>query len=161
MHCDTRKLSALLAQRLNERKQFITTAESCTGGLIATTLTDRAGSSSWFERAFVAYSNEAKIEMLGVRSETLHTYGAVSEPVVLEMAQGAILHSRAQIAISVSGIAGPSGGNADKPVGTVWFGFATDESLSARQRIFSGDRVAVREQSLCYALSHLLQLLQK
>ena len=149
-----------LADALNAKGWMLTTAESCTGGWIAKLCTDLAGSSAWFERGFVTYSNEAKQDMLGVRGETLAQYGAVSEAVTAEMAAGALLHSRAQVAVSVSGIAGPGGGTASKPVGTVCFGWALQggKVRTATHR-FEGDREAVRRQSVEYALNGVLHLL--
>ena len=150
-----------LADALNAKGWMLTTAESCTGGWIAKLCTDLAGSSAWFERGFVTYSNEAKQDMLGVREETLAQYGAVSEAVTAEMAAGALLHSRAQVAVSVSGIAGPGGGTTSKPVGTVCFGWALQggEVRTATHR-FEGDREAVRRQSVEYALNGVLHLLE-
>ena len=149
-----------LADALNAKGWMLTTAESCTGGWIAKLCTDLAGSSAWFERGFVTYSNEAKQDMLGVREETLAQYGAVSEAVTAEMAAGALLHSRAQVAVSVSGIAGPGGGTTSKPVGTVCFGWALQggKVRTATHR-FEGDREAVRRQSVEYALNGVLHLL--
>ncbi|MEO6291217.1 MAG: CinA family protein, partial [Burkholderiaceae bacterium] len=106
------------------KKQFyLATAESCTGGLIAAACTDLAGSSQWFDRGFVTYSNAAKTDMLGVGAALIAQFGAVSEPVAVAMAQGAVQHSAAQVAVAVTGVAGPTGGNAEKPVGTVWIGW--------------------------------------
>src|SRR5438477_12446531 len=131
-----------LARRLGVR---IATAESCTAGLIAGAITDIPGSSGWFERGFVTYSNEAKIEMLGVRPETLAADGAVSEATAAEMARGALANSRAQVALAVTGVAGPDGGTPDKPVGTVCFAWARKEGgVDTRTRRFAGDREAVR-----------------
>ena len=119
---------AQLAHRLVERGVMLVAAESCTGGWLAKACTDLPGSSAWFERGFVTYTNEAKQEMLGVTAETLQAHGAVSEPTVAEMAAGALAHSRAQISVSISGIAGPGGGSEEKPVGTVCFGWALEGS---------------------------------
>ncbi len=139
---------------------MLATAESCTGGGIAQALTDISGSSAWFERGFVTYSNVAKAEMLGVRLSTLETHGAVSEATVREMAAGALQHSHAQVAVAVSGIAGPTGGTPEKPVGMVWFGWALrDGEVHARLHHLSGDRAAVREQSVQIALQGVLNLL--
>jgi len=151
-------LSERIGQALNARGATVTTAESCTGGWVAKVITDIAGSSAWFERGFVTYSNEAKSQMIGVKSTTLEQHGAVSEPVVVEMAIGAIKAARADYAISISGIAGPDGGTATKPVGTVWFGFAsaTGEGIT-RCECFSGDRENVRRQATAYALQTLWQ----
>ncbi|WP_053143915.1 nicotinamide-nucleotide amidase [Erwinia billingiae] len=150
------QLSTDVGQRLLQRKATVTAAESCTGGWIAKVLTDIAGSSQWFERGFVTYSNEAKADLVGVTAASLARFGAVSEQVVREMAEGARLQARANFALSVSGIAGPDGGSAEKPVGTVWFGFAAEgkETLAQRQ-VFSGDREAVRRQATAWALQTL------
>ena len=151
-------LSERIGQALNARGATVTTAESCTGGWVAKVITDIAGSSTWFERGFVTYSNEAKSQMIGVKPATLEQHGAVSEPVVVEMAIGAIKAARADYAISISGIAGPDGGTATKPVGTVWFGFAsaTGEGIT-RCECFTGDRENVRRQATAYALQTLWQ----
>jgi nicotinamide-nucleotide amidase len=137
-------LCAELAQRLKALGWKLATAESCTGGLIAAACTELAGSSDWFDRGFVTYSNEAKQELLGVDAALIDAHGAVSEVVVRAMAFGAVRHSRAQVGVAVTGIAGPSGGSAAKPVGTVWFGFMVDGLLSSETRRFDGDRAAVR-----------------
>lgn len=152
------QLSEQVGQALKARGATVTTAESCTGGWVAKTLTDIAGSSAWFERGFVTYSNEAKSQMIGVSGATLLDHGAVSEPVVVEMAIGALRAARADYAISVSGIAGPDGGSAEKPVGTVWFGVASASGQGVTQReCFAGDREAVRRQATAYALNLLWQ----
>lgn len=151
-------LSERIGQALKARGATVTTAESCTGGWVAKVITDIAGSSAWFERGFVTYSNEAKSQMIGVKPATLEQHGAVSEPVVVEMAIGAIKAARADYAISISGIAGPDGGTATKPVGTVWFGFASaaGEGIT-RCECFNGDRENVRRQATAYALQTLWQ----
>ena len=146
------KLSAVLLAA--GRK--VCTAESCTGGLIAKTFTDLAGSSDWFERGFVTYSNAAKSEMLAVPPTVIEDYGAVSEPVAVAMASGALCHSQADYAIAVTGVAGPGGGSAEKPVGTVWIAVAAPEQLISKLFQFDGDRVAVREATLNAALELLL-----
>ena len=152
------QLSEQVGQALKARGATVTTAESCTGGWVAKTLTDIAGSSAWFERGVVTYSNEAKSQMIGVSEATLLDHGAVSEPVVVEMAIGALRAARADYAISVSGIAGPDGGSAEKPVGTVWFGVASASGQGVTQReCFAGDREAVRRQATAYALNLLWQ----
>lgn len=152
------QLSELVGQALKARGATVTTAESCTGGWVAKTLTDIAGSSAWFERGFVTYSNEAKSQMIGVSEATLLEHGAVSEPVVVEMAIGALRAARADYAISVSGIAGPDGGSAEKPVGTVWFGVASASGQGVtRPECFAGDRESVRRQATAYALNLLWQ----
>ncbi len=154
-----------LAQRVAEimlaKNWMLTTAESCTGGWVAQTVTAIAGSSNWFERGFVTYSNQAKQEMLDVPATTLQTYGAVSEATALAMAIGALQHSQAQISIAVTGVAGPDGGTKEKPVGTVWFGFAGSAITPvAKCQHFQGDRRNVREQSVAFALTELLRFIQ-
>ena len=152
------QLSEQVGQALKARGATVTTAESCTGGWVAKVITDIAGSSAWFERGFVTYSNEAKAQMIGVREETLAQHGAVSEPVVVEMAIGALKAARADYAVSISGIAGPDGGSEEKPVGTVLFAFATARGEGiTRRECFSGDRDAVRRQATAYALQTLWQ----
>ncbi|MBL0392718.1 CinA family protein [Ramlibacter monticola] len=138
---------------------MMATAESCTGGMIAAACTDLGGSSLWFERGFVTYSNEAKQELLGVDPELITRHGAVSEVVARAMAFGAVRHSRARVAVAVTGIAGPTGGNPQKPVGTVWFGFQVDGHLSSETRLFDGDRAAIRAAAVQHALERVLGLL--
>ncbi len=154
------KLCEDIAQALVERGWMLSTAESCTGGLIAATCTSLAGSSDWFERGFVTYSNESKSDLLGVDASALAAHGAVSEVVARAMAFGAVRHSRAQAAVAVTGIAGPGGGSPDKPVGTVWFGFLVDGRLTSETVRFDGDRQAVREATVRHALERLLALLE-
>ena len=150
---------ATLAEQLTQRGWMLATAESCTGGWIAKCCTDMAGSSAWFDRGFITYSNAAKQDMLGVRAETLAQYGAVSEAVVAEMATGALRHSQAHIAVAVSGIAGPSGGSVEKPVGTVCFAWAMrNGEVLTKTCQFAGDREAVRWQSVVFALNGILQM---
>lgn len=154
-----------LASMLIARDWKIALAESCTGGLVCATLTDLAGSSAWFERGYVTYSNEAKTECLGVPAELIESFGAVSEQVANAMATGAQQASGANVAISITGIAGPSGGSLEKPVGTVCFGWAIQSSSSESRIIsktmhFDGDRSAIREQAKEYALSELIALLR-
>jgi nicotinamide-nucleotide amidase len=149
-----------LADLLFERQLFLATAESCTGGLIAAACTDLAGSSQWFERGFVTYSNAAKTQLLGVDPVLIEAHGAVSEPVARAMAFGAIRQSEAQVSIAVTGIAGPTGGSAEKPVGTVWFGFSVLGSLHSEKQCFAGDRAAIRQQTVQHALVTLLALLR-
>ena len=150
-------VQALAAQLLQNGRR-VCTAESCTGGLIAKTFTDLAGSSDWFERGFVTYSNEAKRDMLAVPATIIDDYGAVSEPVAVAMASGALRHSLADYAVAVTGIAGPGGGSPDKPVGSVWIAVAGGEVLRARLHQFDGDRRAVREATLVSAIEALLEL---
>jgi nicotinamide-nucleotide amidase len=149
-----------LAQLLINAQWLLATAESCTGGMIAAACTDLAGSSVWFERGMVSYSNEAKNELLGVPQELIQRNGAVSEEVARAMAQGALAYSRAQVTVAVTGVAGPSGGSAAKPVGTVWFAFATPAGLVSEVRHFSGDRGAVRAATVDHALQRLVELLR-
>ena len=156
---DTPELVLTLARELKRRGLMMATAESCTGGLIAGACTDVSGSSDWFERGFVTYSNAAKTELLGVPADLIAQHGAVSEPVVRAMVQGALAHSHAQVAVAVTGVAGPTGGSADKPVGTVWFGWATPAGTFTEHQRFDGDRAAVRAATVRHALAGLLQRL--
>ena len=149
------KLATHIGQICIAEQRVITGAESCTGGLVAAVLTSVSGSSAWVDRGFVTYSNAAKREMLGVRQETLDAYGAVSEEIAREMAVGALTASRATMAYSVTGVAGPTGGTEAKPVGMVCFAFATVREVTAFTRHFKGDRSAVREQSVNFVLAHL------
>jgi nicotinamide-nucleotide amidase len=157
---DTPALVALLAELLPARGWMMAAAESCTGGLIAGACTDLAGSSVWFERGFVSYSNEAKNELLGVGMALIEAHGAVSEPVARAMVEGAIARSRAQVAVSVTGVAGPAGGSPDKPVGTVWFGWSVAGQVRSERRRFDGDRAAVRAATVRYALQTLAELVR-
>ena len=145
-----------LAVALRARGWMLATAESCTGGGIAAACTDLAGSSDWFERGFVTYSNAAKTDLLGVPAELIARHGAVSEPVARAMAEGALAHARAQVALAVTGVAGPGGGSADKPVGTVWFSWGLPGVTETECRHFDGDRAAVRAQTVVHALAGLL-----
>lgn len=149
-----------LALALTQRQWMMATAESCTGGLIAGACTALAGSSHWFERGFVTYSNAAKVESLGVDAALLQAHGAVSEVVVRAMAFGAVRHSRAQASLAVTGIAGPGGGSRSKPVGTVWFGFQVDGQLSSETVRFDGDRAEVRAATAAHALKTLMTKVQ-
>ena len=149
-----------LATALLARGWMLATAESCTGGLIAGACTDLAGSSHWLERGFVSYSNAAKTELLGVDAALIARHGAVSEPVARAMAQGALQHSKAQCALAVTGIAGPGGGSADKPVGTVWFAWATPQGVRSEMQRFEGDRAQVRSATVQHSLTVLLRLVQ-
>jgi nicotinamide-nucleotide amidase len=148
-----------LAQALLQRQLFLATAESCTGGMIAAACTDLAGSSAWFERGFVSYSNAAKHELLGVPESLILQHGAVSEAVARAMAEGALAHAHAQVAVAVTGVAGPTGGSPEKPVGTVWFGFATPAGVVTEMRRFAGDRAAVRDATVQHAVERLVELL--
>jgi len=156
----TQYLCGLVADLMLDSQRLLATAESCTGGMIAAACTDLAGSSQWFERGFVTYSNEAKTELLGVDAALIARCGAVSEEVVRAMVQGAVQHSRAQVAVAVTGIAGPTGGSAAKPVGTVWFGWATPNGVTSEVQHFAGDRAAVRAATVHHALQQLVALLQ-
>ena len=149
-----------LAQVLQQRGWMMATAESCTGGLIAGACTGLSGSSVWFERGFVTYSNLAKQQMLGVPESLLVAHGAVSEPVAAAMAQGAVQQSAAQVALSVTGVAGPTGGSVEKPVGTVWFGWQLAGQTLTEHHLLAGDRAQVRAQTVQIALAGLLQRLQ-
>lgn len=151
----------LVADFLQKKGWMLATAESCTGGLIAAACTDLAGSSHWFERGFVTYSNAAKIELLGVDAALIAQHGAVSEPVARAMAAGAIAHSHAQVAVAVTGVAGPTGGSAEKPVGTVWFGFVLPGQVLSETRRFDGDRAAVRAATVDHALARLAEWLPR
>lgn len=155
----TAALVEQLASALKARGLMMATAESCTGGLIAGACTDVSGSSDWFERGFVTYSNAAKHGMLGVPALLIEQHGAVSEPVARAMASGALAHSPAQLAVAVTGVAGPTGGSAEKPVGTVWFGWATPQGVFTEHQRFDGDRAAVRQATVRHALAGLLQRL--
>jgi len=150
---------ASLARLLLEKKLKLVTAESCTGGLIAAACTDLAGSSAWFERGFVTYSNDAKAELLGVEERLLRRAGAVCEGVARAMVLGALSRSHAQVAVAVTGVAGPTGGSPAKPVGTVWFGFAVPGQLVTEKCHFAGDRAAVRAATVQHAFARLLELL--
>ncbi|MGF1693612.1 nicotinamide-nucleotide amidase [Photobacterium kagoshimensis] len=149
----TLQVAISLGEALHQQGWIATTAESCTGGGVSAAITEIAGSSAWFDRAFITYSNEAKQQMLGVTEQALIAEGAVSETVVEQMAQGALAHSDAQISVAISGIAGPTGGTETKPVGTVCFGWAdTTGWYCTSTQIFTGDRTQVREQAVLFAL---------
>lgn len=148
-----------LGQHLLERRQSLVSAESCSGGWIAKLMTDTAGSSAWFDCGMVVYSYEAKQALLGVRAQTLEEHGAVSRDTVLEMVSGALARSGASVAVAVTGIAGPGGGSADKPVGTVWIGWKQRGGYARAQLFeFAGDRDAVRRQTVAAALAGLYEL---
>jgi nicotinamide-nucleotide amidase len=153
-------LATRVGSRLLAQKRMLATAESCTGGWVAKCLTDIAGSSAWFERGFVTYSNRAKQEMLNVTVATLDTHGAVSEATVREMAHGTLAQSAADVAVAISGVAGPAGGSRDKPVGTVCFAWlVAGGKPHAETRHFDGNREAVRRQSVIRALEGLMDVL--
>jgi len=160
MNTNLEQRLARLVALLLQAGHRVCTAESCTGGLIAKTFTDLAGSSDWFERGFVTYSNEAKTEMLAVPASIIEDYGAVSEAVATAMASGALRHSNADYAIAVTGVAGPGGGSEEKPVGTVWIALASSDQLVARLCRFDGDRAAVRAATLETAIEMLLDIIE-
>lgn len=156
---DTFLLAQTLGQSLVAHGWSLVTAESCTGGWIAKAITDIPGSSQWFECGFVTYSNESKQKLLGVTADALTEHGAVSEAVVIQMVTGALARSRAQVAIAVSGIAGPDGGTIDKPVGTVWLAWGMDNKVRVERKHFIGSREAVRNQTVQRALEGLTNIL--
>ncbi|MFK5915525.1 MAG: CinA family protein [Woeseiaceae bacterium] len=155
-----------LAEKLIAKHQRLSVAESCTGGGIAHSLTEKAGSSQWFECGFVTYSNQSKQDMLGVNASTLKQYGAVSENTAVEMAEGALVHSQSDVSCSVTGIAGPDGGSDEKPVGLVWFAWSigtagsNEPQTQSEKMIFKGGRAAVREQAVEHALQGILKILK-
>lgn len=155
----TESLAEELGRRLLETRTLLVTAESCTGGWVAQAVTSVSGSSAWFERGFVTYSNAAKEEMLGVSGATLERYGAVSEETAREMALGALARSRGTLAVAVTGVAGPTGGTAEKPVGTVCFAWASADLTRSETRLYSGDRNGIRRQSVERALQGVVDLL--
>jgi nicotinamide-nucleotide amidase len=156
------ELAREIGQWLVQRQWMMATAESCTGGLVSAAITEIAGSSAWFDRGFITYSNEAKTSQLGVSPLTLHSHGAVSEQTVREMLAGALANSLAHVAVAISGIAGPGGGTAEKPVGTVCFGWASRGSMpSCVTRHFEGDRAAVRWQATRLALAGIIDPAQR
>jgi len=152
-----KELARVLGDYLLARHMTVVTAESCTGGLMSQAITAVSGSSRWYDRGFVTYSNVAKQEMLGVSSQSLVLFGAVSELVALEMAQGALLHSHADCSIAITGLAGPTGGTKEKPVGTIWVAWADRHGLlRAQQGFFEGDRETIRIQAAIMALQGLM-----
>ena len=158
---DLETLAAQVGERLLRRGFMLVTAESCTGGWVSQSITSVSGSSQWFDRGFVTYSNAAKVELLGVSPTALDQYGAVSEPVVRAMAEGALRHSHAQVAVAVSGIAGPGGGSLEKPVGTVYLAWAGNGmETRSHSQLFMGNREAVRSQAVAAVLDGLLDLLR-
>lgn len=149
-----------LSQELKKQEWKLVTAESCTGGGLAYYLTNLSGSSEWFERGFVSYSNSSKEEMLGVRNATIDAFGAVSEQTAIEMAEGALRHSQAQVSVAITGIAGPTGGTPYKPVGTVCFAWAgLNLKTKSILTVLNGDRADIREKSIIVALTELLKIL--
>lgn len=153
-------LAESLGAALKARGFVLALAESCTGGMVAQAITSVAGSSAWFDRGFVTYSNQAKMDMLGVNKQTLLKFGAVSEQTAAEMAQGALRFSLADISASITGIAGPDGGTAEKPVGIVCFGFALKNSVKTSIQHFVGNRESVRQQASVYAIFQLTELMR-
>jgi len=154
------RLAESVGNALKQRAMMLATAESCTGGWVGEAVTAVPGSSLWFDRGFVTYTNEAKQEMLGVTAATLEQHGAVSEQTVREMASGALNNSRAQAALAISGIAGPGGGTEEKPVGTVCIAWAfANGAVASEKRVFAGDRREVRQQAVERALQGLLERL--
>ena len=154
-------LSEDVNRSLRSRGFKMASAESCTGGLISSGITDIAGSSEIFDRGFITYSNEAKMDLLGVTAATLEAFGAVSEQTAIEMAEGALSHSLSDVAVSVTGIAGPGGGSPEKPVGLVYIGIGLKgQKAKAFKHNFSGDRNSVRQQSVEAALTHILDLIE-
>ncbi len=149
------QLAKQVGTALQQRGEIVSTAESCTGGLLAGAITEIAGSSSWFEQGFVTYANQAKQQLLGVPAAALEEQGAVSEPVVKAMAQG-VVNAGADWGLSTSGIAGPDGGSESKPVGTVWFAWASKTTVEAEKCVFNGNRQQVREQAVAHALQGFL-----
>jgi nicotinamide-nucleotide amidase len=155
------QLAIRVGNKLREGRLMLATAESCTGGMVATAITDISGSSGWFERGFVTYSNQAKSEMIGVPADLIEKHGAVSEPVARAMAEGALSNSRAQVSLSITGVAGPGGGTPDKPVGMVSFGWSNRLHTSVETLVFKGDREQIRVQAAAHALRGLLALIDK
>jgi nicotinamide-nucleotide amidase len=161
MTANTLQLAVQLGQLLLTRHWQISCAESCTGGGIGYAITAISGSSAWFKQGIISYANDAKEKLLNVDAQILATYGAVSQQTVEAMAQGAAMLAKAQVAVAVSGIAGPDGGSVEKPVGTVWFGFFIDGEVSSNCQLFTGDRQSVREQAVDFALQQTRHLIEK
>jgi len=157
LHQEIKTLAAQLGAILTDKCLWITTAESCTGGGVSYALTDTPGSSAYLDRAFVTYSNQAKHDLLDVSLQTLSDFGAVSEQVVKEMAEGACRAANADIAIAISGVAGPGGGSDDKPVGLVWFCIKIADKQYSSKQVFTGDRANVRAQAIVYALKSVIE----
>lgn len=156
---DITQLAQLLGNKLVTKGWQITCAESCTGGGVGYAITAISGSSAWFKKGFITYSNDAKRDMLGVSEQTLNQYGAVSSSTVLEMAAGAAEQANAEVAVAISGIAGPDGGTPEKPVGMVWFGFFINGQNSCQKLLIDGNRQTIRIKAIEFALSHILELL--
>jgi len=157
---DSTSVCEQLASALQTRGWMMATAESCTGGMIAARCTDLSGSSCWFERGFVTYSNAAKTDLLGVPADLIAQHGAVSDAVACAMAQGAVQRAPVQASVAVTGIAGPTGGSVGKPVGTVWLAWCVGGQLSSERRVFAGGRAEVREATVLHALQGLLSRLK-
>ena len=155
------QLAIRVSNKLRDERLMLATAESCTGGMVASAVTDISGSSAWFERGFVTYSNLAKIEMIGVPATLIEQHGAVSEPVAKAMAEGALRNSRAQVSIAITGVAGPAGGSEAKPVGTVSFAWSNRLHTGVETQLFKGDREQVRTQAAAHALRKLLEFLEQ
>ncbi|AXV64425.1 MULTISPECIES: CinA family protein [Pseudoalteromonas] len=160
LHQEIKTLAAKLGAILTDKRLWITTAESCTGGGVSYALTDTPGSSHYIDRAFVTYSNQAKHELIGVSNETLQNFGAVSEQTVLEMASGAAKAAKADIAIAISGIAGPGGATRDKPVGLVWFCVHFAGKNYPSKHVFTGDRASVRAQAIVYSIEKVIEIIK-
>ena len=156
---DLRELSTQVGQALKERGLLLATAESCTGGGVAQAITEIAGSTAWFDCGFITYSNASKTEMLDVSAALIAQMGSVSEEVAAAMASGALGASNAHLAVSTTGIAGPTGAVPGKPIGTVCFGWATADAVHTERLVFAGDRKAVREQTVIHALQGLLRFI--
>ncbi|PTB20849.1 damage-inducible protein CinA [Trinickia symbiotica] len=155
------QLAVRVGNKLRDTRLMLATAESCTGGMVATAITDISGSSGWFERGFVTYSNQAKTEMIGVPAELIDKHGAVSEPVAHAMAEGALRNSRAQVSLAITGVAGPGGGTETKPVGMVSFAWSNRLHTSVETLVFKGDRKQIRTQAAAHALRGLLSFLDE
>lgn len=155
------QLAIRAGNKLRDARIMLATAESCTGGMVAAAITDISGSSGWFERGFVTYSNQAKTEMIGVPAELIEKHGAVSEPVARAMAEGALRNSRAQVSLAITGVAGPGGGTPEKPVGMVSFGWSNRLHTSVETLVFKGDREQIRVQAAAHALRGLLTLIDE
>ncbi|MBU3004185.1 nicotinamide-nucleotide amidohydrolase family protein [Paraglaciecola arctica] len=161
MTADITQLAQLLGNTLAAKGWHISCAESCTGGGVGYAITTISGSSAWFKKGFITYSNDAKQEMLNVSEQTLQQFGAVSAQTVEQMAAGAAQQAKAEVAVAISGIAGPDGGTPEKPVGTVWFGFFVNGQSSTEKLLIEGDRQLVRIKAIEFVLSHTLKLLAK
>jgi nicotinamide-nucleotide amidase len=155
------QLAIRAGNKLRDERLMLATAESCTGGMVAAAITDISGSSAWFERGFVTYSNLAKMEMIGVPAAMIEQHGAVSEPVAKAMAEGALRNSRAQVSLAITGVAGPGGGTETKPVGMVSFAWSNRLHTAAETLVFKGDREQIRVQAAAHALRGLLALLDE